>query len=154
MKPVNRRSFIKTSAQVAAGVAVATRATHVLGANEKVNMACVGIHGQGRGHIGQFLKMKDKGVDLIALCDIDEDVLNSRAAMVEKGRGKKPETYYDIRKLLENKDVDAISTATPNHWHALATIWACQAGKDVYVEKPASWCIREGRKMVEAGFST
>lgn len=122
----------------------------MLGANERINVACIGIRGQGGFHIKKFFELKPQGVDVVALCDVDEKVLGNRTAEVTKQRKKKPEAYTDIRKLLENKSVDAVSIATPNHWHALATIWSCQAGKDVYVEKPASWCIREGRKMVEA----
>jgi predicted dehydrogenase len=150
MRKMNRRSFLKSSAEVAAAFAMTTKATRVLGANDEVRVAVMGFHGQGKTHIREFLKMKPNGVDLAALCDIDEEVLNRAAAEVEKVRGKKPEVHTDIRKLLEDKSINAVSMATPNHWHALGTIWTCQAGKDVYVEKPASWCIREGRKMVEA----
>jgi predicted dehydrogenase len=85
-----------------------------------------------------------------AICDIDERELPKIVADVEKISGKKPRTETDIRKVLDNKEIDAISIAAPNHWHALATIWACQAGKHVYVEKPVSYNIFEGRKMVEA----
>lgn len=86
---------------------------------------------------------------MVALCDVDEKVLNG-AAQKFKDRGESIQTYTDVRKLLDNKDIDAISTATPNHWHALISIWACQAGKDVYVEKPVSHNVWEGRKIVEA----
>jgi len=89
-------------------------------------------------------------VNVAAICDIDERELPKIVADVEKISGKKPRTETDIRKVLENKEIDAISIAAPNHWHALATIWACQAGKHVYVEKPVSYNIFEGRKMVEA----
>lgn len=86
----------------------------------------------------------------MALCDVDERVLHQGGAMVEQLTGKRPKLSIDVRQLLEDPDVDAISTATPNHWHALLTIWACQAGKDVYVEKPVCWRFYEGEKMVEA----
>jgi predicted dehydrogenase len=89
-------------------------------------------------------------VNVAALCDIDEGLFAKAVANVEKISGRKPTTETDIRKILENKEIDAISIASPNHWHALATIWACQAGKHVYVEKPASYTISEGRRMVEA----
>ncbi|MGH9675079.1 MAG: Gfo/Idh/MocA family protein, partial [Bryobacteraceae bacterium] len=89
-------------------------------------------------------------VRVASLCDIDERLFAEAVAEVEKAGGAKPETFVDIRKLLERKDLDAVSIATPDHWHALMTIWACQAGKDVYVEKPVSHNLREGRKMVEA----
>ncbi len=151
---MNRRGFLKASAQVAAGVAVARSASGpaygVVGANERIRIACVGVRGRGRSHISGFLKLRDKGVDVTALCDVDEQMLNTRATDTGKQRGKMPATYRDIRKLLDDPSIDAISIATPNHWHALMTVWACQAKKDVYVEKPASWCVREGRKMVEA----
>jgi len=97
-----------------------------------------------------MLALKSQGVDLAAFCDVDGQLLQERTAAVENQTGTKLETYTDIRKLLEDDSIDAITVATPNHWHALMTIWACQAGKDVYVEKPISWCVREGRKMVEA----
>jgi predicted dehydrogenase len=84
------------------------------------------------------------------LCDGDERLFAPAVAEIEGLAGYRPQTFFDIRKLLENKDLDAVSIATPDHWHALATIWSCQAGKDVYVEKPASHNLREGRKMVEA----
>ncbi len=154
MKPINRRSFLKASVQAAAAATVAGKvsgpAYGVVGANEQIRVACVGINGRGNAHIGAYLAMKNKGVDVVALCDIDENVLNSRAGAVQGARGKKPDTCTDMRKLFEDKNIDAVSFATTNHWHALGTIWACQAGKDVYVEKPASWSIWEGRKMVEA----
>ncbi len=154
MKPMNRRAFLKTTAQAAAGATI-VGATHgpaygVVGANETIRMACIGINGQGNSHIRSVLGLKSKGIDLVALCDIDEQVLSSRAGAVQGARGKKPDTYVDMRKLFEDKSIDAVSFATPNHWHALGTIWACQAGKDVYVEKPCCWSIWEGRKMVEA----
>ncbi len=109
-----------------------------------IRVAVVGINGRGGSHISGFGGMK--GVRVAALCDVDRKVLDSKAAAFEKKYGKKVETYVDIRKLLENKDIDAISIATPNHWHSLATIWACQAGKDVYVEKPCSHNVFEGRQ--------
>ncbi len=152
MKPVNRRSFMKTSAGVAAAVAgsVSGPAHGVTGANEKIRVGCIGIGGRGWGHVQEFMRLKSKGVDVVALCDVDEQWLGRRTGELTKLRGTKPATYVDLRKMLEDKDIDAVSIATPNHWHALAAIWGCQANKDVYVEKPVSWCIREGRKIVEA----
>ena len=151
---VSRRSFLKSTAAsaTAAGLLQGGAAPSVgaVGANDRVRIACVGIRGQGKTHITKFLDIKDHGVEVVALCDVDSDVLGERAAEVEQKTGKRPKTYRDIRQLLEDDSIDVISTATPNHWHALITIWACQAGKDVYVEKPASWCVREGKKMVEA----
>jgi predicted dehydrogenase len=111
-------------------------------------VAVVGINGRGGSHISAFGGME--GVRVVALCDVDRKVLGNKAQAFEKKYDRKVETYVDIRKLLENKDIDAISIATPNHWHSLATIWACQAGKDVYVEKPCSHNPFEGRKCMEA----
>ena len=123
-------------------------AAKVIGANDQINIAVIGVKGRGNGHIGGFGKIPN--VKIAALCDIDEGILNKRAAEVEKNFGYKPKTETDLRKIFEMKDIDAVTIATPNHWHALATIWACQAGKHVYVEKPCSHNIFEGRKMIEA----
>jgi predicted dehydrogenase len=89
-------------------------------------------------------------VEIAALCDIDEAILNAQAAAIEKAKGKRPAVYTDLRKLLEDKSIDAVSIATPNHSHTLQTIWACQAGKDVYVEKPCSHDMFEARQIVAA----
>jgi predicted dehydrogenase len=119
----------------------------VPGANEDIRVAVVGFNGRGGDHISSWEKIK--GVRLAALCDVDSKVLDKRVTQ-SKDKGITVEGYTDIRKLLANKDIDAISIATPNHWHALATVWALQAGKDVYVEKPISHNIWEGEQMVEA----
>ena len=145
MTNFSRRSFLKTAALGAAAVSVdAFTWSQTDGANDDIRIAQIGFHGQGESHIKTLRKMK--GVRLVALCDVDSKVLNKKAAEI----GGNIPTYTDIRKLLENKDIDAVSIAVPNHWHALATIWACQAGKDVYVEKPACHNLFEGRQMVEA----
>jgi len=146
MKRITRRNFMKRSLAVGAGLTVAPFA-RVRGANDDIRVAVVGINGRGGSHIGSFDKMD--GVRMAGLCDIDLKVLENRAKRF-KDRNTPVETYQDIRKLLDNKNIDAISIATTNHWHSLATIWACQAGKDVYVEKPASHNVYEGRKCVEA----
>jgi len=119
----------------------------VMGANDDVRLGIIGIHGQGSNHINYFRKIP--GVRVVALCDVDEAVLN-REVQKFKYRKENVKAYEDVRKLLEDKEIDAITTASPNHWHALITVWACQAGKDVYVEKPVCHEIWEGRKMVEA----
>src|SRR5579872_3995414 len=115
-------------------------------ASDRVRIACVGIRSQGHNHILHYAAMPD--VEIVALCDVDESVLNSRLAEVEKLGKKRPAAYTDVRKLLEDKSIDAISIATPNHNHALQTIWSCQAGKDVYVEKPCAHNIFEARQLV------
>ncbi len=145
MKGITRRDFMKGS--VAAGMALVLPHSRVLGANDDIRVAVVGFRSQGGGHIKRFLGIP--GVRVVALCDVDEKVIKKRLEETE-GLDKDVRIYTDVRKLLEDKDIDAISTATPNHWHALITIWACQAGKDVYVEKPISHNIWEGRQMIKA----
>jgi len=147
MKPITRRDFIKTLTAGAGWVAAGAPLGKVLGANDDIRVAVVGFHGQGRSHIKNWLDME--GVRLVALCDVDEQVLNQMAQQLDSSNVK-VEKYFDVRRLLENDEIDAISIATPNHWHSLITVWACQAGKDVYVEKPCSHNIFEGRKCVEA----
>ena len=145
MKNFTRRNFLKTAALSAAALSLDARTwSRAAGANGDIRVAQIGFHGQGASHISALRKMK--GVRLVALCDVDHHVLDAKA----RDLGGDIQTYTDIRKLLENKDVDAVSIAVPNHWHALATVWACQAGKDVYVEKPACHNIFEGQKMIEA----
>ena len=118
-----------------------------IGANDAVRMAVVGVRSKGRHHIEMFKAVP--GVRLVALCDVDETILGQRAAELAS-EGIQVTRDVDVRRLLERQDVDAISIATPNHWHSLMAVWACQAGKDVYVEKPISHNVWEGRKVVEA----
>jgi len=129
----------------AAGAAALKAAPSI---NDTVRVACVGIRGQGKSHIHVYSQMPT--VEIAALCDVDESVLNQRTQEMVSAGKKKPAGYTDVRKLLEDKSIDAISIATPNHWHSLMGIWACQAGKDVYVEKPCSHNIFEGRQLVRA----
>ena len=147
MKHITRRDFIKRSMATGVGLTLASPFSRVRGANDDIRVAVVGINGRGGSHIGAFDKMD--GVRLAGLCDVDRKVLESKAKRF-KDRNTPVEGYVDIRKLLDNKNIDAISIATTNHWHSLATIWACQAEKDVYVEKPCSHNVFEGRKCVEA----
>jgi len=147
---VSRREFLMSS--VAGGVsawgALSSPAWAApQGANGDIRVAVVGVKGQGNYHIRLFGKVP--GVRLVALCDIDETILDKRAAELA-AQGVQVAKYTDVRKLLENKDIDAISIATPNHWHSLIAVWACQAGKDVYCEKPISHNVWEGRRVVEA----
>ena len=118
------------------------------GPNEVLSVAVVGINGRGKSHISGFTDSPD--TEVVALVDPDEKVLNDRADDLAKKTGKRPTTYTDIRKMLEDQSIDIVSIATPNHWHALAAIWALQAGKHVYVEKPVSHNVSEGRRIVEA----
>jgi predicted dehydrogenase len=144
-----RRDFIKKSAGAAALLSMPTIiSANAFGSADKVRVAVLGVNGRGTNHIGGFMQQPD--AEVVCLCDPDLNVLGKRAAEFEKKYGKKVIQQQDLRKVFEDKSIDAVSVATPNHWHALATIWACQAGKDVYVEKPGSHNIYEGRKMVEA----
>jgi predicted dehydrogenase len=148
MKTMTRRSFLKKSALATAALGWTARSwSQVAGANDVVRVAVVGFNGRGRDHISAWIN--SKGVRLVALCDVDSKVLQDAVDRL-KLDNRNVEPYTDIRKLLARKDVDAISIATPNHWHALATVWGLQAGKDVYVEKPVSHNVWEGEKMVEA----
>jgi predicted dehydrogenase len=137
----------------AAGLALgsfARPARGALGANERIRVAVAGIHGQGGAHLGAYSGMKD--VEVAYVVDPDSSLFDRKIKECqERSEGRSnPKGEQDIRKVLADKSVDAISIATPNHWHSLMTIWACQAGKDVYVEKPMSHNIFEGRKVVEA----
>jgi len=153
---MTRREFLSRGAMAAAGVAAASSLViprqkamgNPIGANDTIVMAVIGIHGRGQSHIQNFAEM-DK-VRIKTLCDVDEKLFPDRVKATEDIQKSRPGTEWDLRKVYEDPDIDAVSIATPNHWHALATIWACQAGKHVYCEKPASHNIFEGRKMVEA----
>src|SRR6266700_2038065 len=137
-KTMERRTFLVGSAM----------ALPMMGANDKVNVAVVGVGGRGSAHVKEYLTIPNAHIG--ALCDVNTAATERNEQVVLKGQGGKPKIYQDLRKLYEDKEIDAVSIATPNHWHALATIWACQAGKDVYVEKPASYNVFEGQQMVKA----
>jgi len=147
MSKVTRRDFIKSSLAAGVTMTLLSPYSRVRGANDDIRIAVVGVGGQGSNHIDYFRKLP--GVRVVALCDADKDHLNKRVEDFKK-RNETVDGYIDVRKLLENKNIDAITTATPNFWHSLVVVWACQAGKDVYVEKPVSHNIWEGRKAVEA----
>jgi len=135
---MQRRTFL-----MGAGLAMAAK-----GANDQVGIGIIGIGGRGTDHIREFSHLADARV--VALCDVNTAQTERGAQVVERIGGAKPRVYQDLRRLFEDKSVDAVSIATPNHWHSLATIWACEAGKDVYCEKPASYNIFEGLQMVAA----
>jgi predicted dehydrogenase len=132
----------------AAAAATAMRSHALASPNDTVRVACVGVHGQGESHIQAYSRMPN--VEIAAICDIDETVLEQHLQHVEKLTKKRPAGFTDLRKLLEDKSIDAISIATPNHSHALQAIWGCQAGKDVYVEKPCGHNIFEARQIIAA----
>ncbi len=151
---VGRRQFLETSLKSSAGFAglggitFLTRPERVRGANDRVRVAVAGVRGQGFVHVGGWSKVP--GTEVAAICDVDENVTRQRLADMEKQGLPKPKVYIDYRKLLEDKSIDAVSIATPNHWHSLMGIWGCQAGKDVYVEKPCSHTWWEGQQIVAA----
>ncbi len=141
-----RRTFLQ-SATVGLGMAAAA-GTGRAAPSDRIRVGFIGLGGQGTGRLNEFLRHPD--VDAAAVCDLDKTHLERASAIVEKARGARPEEFHDFRKLLERKDLDAVMIATPDHWHALPAVMACQAGKDVFVEKPLSYSIGEGRAMVRA----
>ncbi len=162
MNRLDRRSFLKTSILTTASLGLlpafgadknagrrqwASVVSRPAGANSDIRFAVVGFGGRGASHISGLREVA--GTRLVALCDADRSILDKELKKC-RDRGEKVEGCTDIRKLLDNKDIDAVGLATPNHWHALGAIWAIQAGKDVYVEKPVSHNVWEGRQIVVA----
>ncbi len=146
---LSRRKFIEKTATAAAVISIPSIIpAHAFGANDRVRAAVLGINGRGKNHIEGLQRLEN--VEVAYLCDPDESLLAKRSKEFEEKYGQKVGVEKDLRKIFDNKEVDVVTIAMPNHWHSLATIWACQAGKDVYVEKPGSHNIFEGRKMVEA----
>jgi predicted dehydrogenase len=158
MGPFNRREFLQQSAAISAAMAALSpsdflraapqeAAARAVGPNDTLRVAIVGVNGRGMAHVDAFNKMS--GCEIVAICDCDQAVIGKAMKAVEGKRGKAPKYEQDIRKLLEDKDIDIVTVATPNHWHSLAAIWALQAGKQVYCEKPVSHNVHEGRIIVE-----
>jgi predicted dehydrogenase len=145
MNTTTRRSFFQ-------GAAFALSATRVMGANDRINIGIVGLGGRGSSHLGSYLKVEE--CQVTGLCDVNQAARERAQARLLKANSTKGKEFNDMRELFADKGVDAVSIATPNHWHALAAIWACQAGKDVYVEKPASYNIHESWRMVEVARKT
>jgi predicted dehydrogenase len=153
MSGITRRHFIQSTVTAAAGVGLLSALprsvrAQPMGANGDIRVAVIGLRGKGKSHIGAFKGMP--GVRLVALCDIDPDVLNSAVQKLKNEDGIDVFATDDFRRIIERDDVDAISVAAPNHWHAPMAIMACQAGKDAYIEKPVSHNVWEGRAMVDA----
>ena len=148
MNHFTRRTFLKNTALAGAAAALSARSWgQVAGANGDIRVAVVGLNGRGKNHLGSLAKIS--GVRLVAICDADTAVIaKTKKALGDAGASVR--TYTDIRELLAATDIDAITIATPNHLHSLLAIWACQAGKDVYVEKPVSHNVWEGRQLVAA----
>jgi len=154
---ISRRQFLARGLQTAAGVITAgglssltagRAAGGVIGANERINVAVIGIRSRGMQLASGFAGLAN--VRIKTFCDVDENLFAERVSRIEQLAGYAPSAEYDLRRIYDDKDIDAVVIATTDHWHALATIWACQAGKHVYVEKPCSHNIWEGRKMVAA----
>jgi predicted dehydrogenase len=152
---LSRREFLNDSALFAAAAAAFAGdnllaedavAQKKVSANDQIRVAVIGFRGQGGGHLGAYSKMADTIVHTI--CDVDSSLADKGIRAVEANQKKAPKFVTDLRRIMDDKEIDAVSIATPNHWHALAAIWAIQAGKDVYVEKPVSHNVWEGRQIV------
>lgn len=149
MSRTTRRSFLKQSLAAGAVCTIAgTKASgRVIGANDTIRVGIAGLNGRGNSHLDELRQIP--GVQITYLIDPDQTVLERRNNELEKKTGHKARTEQDIRRVLDDPEVDVITVATPNHWHSLMTVWACEAGKDVYVEKPCSHNVHEGRIAVE-----
>jgi predicted dehydrogenase len=139
-----RRTFFS----FATAAAVAASQQKSVAAGDKVDVAIIGLGGRGRDHIDMYAKLPE--ANIVALCDVNQAALERGQAQVQKLTGKTPKGHADMRQVFDDKSVQAVSMPVPNHWHALATIWACQAGKDVYIEKPACHNVFEGQQMIAA----
>jgi predicted dehydrogenase len=145
LSPITRRSFLRHSALVAGAAVLSARSwAQVVGANGDLRVAVLGLNGRGKSHLASLAKIP--GVRVVAICDPDRAVLEK----TKQGLAGGVKTFVDLRDVFASPDIDAVTIATPNHWHALAAIWAMQAGKDVYVEKPVSHNVWEGRQLVAA----
>lgn len=152
MKPeknIHRRQFVKNTALVGAALSLPTIIpAQAFGANDRVNVAVLGVNGRGKNHIDGYMNLDN--VNVTTLCDPDMNICKEAAKVFGEKYNTEMKAVQDQRVVFDDKEVDVVSIASCNHWHALSTIWACQAGKDVYVEKPGSHNLWEGRKMVEA----
>ena len=155
MDNISRRRFLTDAAGLLALASVPAISNAVAPTNrkrvspaDKLRVAVIGFNGRGMDHIKGFLALDD--VEIVALCDADTATFAKALQTIDKAGRKAPTTYQDVRKMLESRDIDAVSIATPNHWHSLGAIWAMQAGKDVYCEKPVSHNVSEGRRIVDA----
>lgn len=161
----NRRDFIKKSAFGVGGITIggmgfsARSYRSIPGANDRINFAMIGLGkrqshgwgGMGANYLGKICQLKDQcNIQIITLCDVDEELIPPNSKTVFDSTGIKPKSEWDMRRVLDDKEVDVAFFVTPNHWHALGHIWACQAGKHIWAEKPLGYTISEGRLMVEA----
>ena len=157
MSVFHRREFLARTALLAGTSALAAGSARAAeeakparrgAANDRLRIAVVGVHGRGMSHVGAFLGKNN--CEIVAVCDCDEGVIKNAMKTIQTGQGEAPRFVQDFRKLLDDKSIDVISIATPNHWHALMAVWAMRAGKHVYVEKPATHNVREGALMLQA----
>ena len=155
----SRRDFLRDTAALAAlgtgGLVTGLRANEeaapkkeAKNANDTLNFAIIGVNGRGKDHVGGLLGKS--GCHIATVCDVDKAVIGPMMTKIEKAQGKAPKYEQDLRKVMDDKSIDCVTIATPNHWHSLAAIWALQSGKHVYVEKPVSHNVSEGRRVVEA----
>ena len=165
MHAIDRRRFLQNSAALAASLSAfevaSSRAraeetpaqpaedAKKVGPNDQIRVAVIGVKGRGMDHVRGYISHR-KDARITTICDVDKNVIGAATKVIGAAYGSEPKYVQDLRRVFDDPEVDVVSIATPNHWHSLATIWACQAGKDVYVEKPVSHNIFEGRKMVEA----
>src|SRR5258708_28742919 len=145
MQDQTRRNMLRGAA---ATLIINTTKSRVLGANDRINIAVVGVGGRGTAHVNEYLKQND--AQLAAVVDVNQAAQERIQTLVEKQKGYKPKVFSDMREAYADKSIDAVSIATPNHWHVLASYWAVQAGKDVYCEKPISHNVWEARQLLAA----
>ena len=149
---VNKNSIVLSNgrgmAAALTGITFVTAPQRVFGANDRVRVGVCGLRGQGFTHVEEYSRIP--GVEVAAVCDVDQNIINGRLADMDRMALPTPKPYSDVRKLLDDSSIDAISVATPNHWHSLMGIWALQAGKDAYIEKPCCHSLWEGRQLVRA----
>ncbi len=148
MTRITRRSFVGTSLAAAAAVSLAPNRARAVSANEELGVAVIGVKGRGGSHIQAYLA--DPRTKIRYVVDVDERWGQERASQIEEKQGSRPEFVKDMRECFDDKSVDIISTATPNHWHALTGVWAMQAGKDAYIEKPVCHNVAEGAALIAA----
>lgn len=147
IRGMGRRRFLSTAAALGTTLWASSRA-RAFGANDRVRLAVLGVNGRGKDHVRGFSALE--GVEVAAIVDPDRRTYGNALKAIQGAPASPPATVQDLRRVLEDRTIDAVSIATPNHWHSLAGIWACEAEKDVYVEKPCSHEVREGRLLVEA----
>ncbi|HHK41756.1 MAG TPA: gfo/Idh/MocA family oxidoreductase, partial [Planctomycetaceae bacterium] len=152
MPSTDRRNFLRSSATISAAAGLVPRraSARPIGANDRVRVALLGLGGRMAAHVRSLIELSNENVEIVAICDCDQKKLERAEAIYPGLAGKKLARFTDMRKMFEDKSIDAVSCALGDRWHALSTIWACQAGKHVYVEKPGTHNLFEGRQMVAA----